>query len=101
MRRSTSSCGTITSATRNCAAPSPSGITATGYARKPASTSAEHQLRGTVVHDEVQYEMRLGMLGELGNRAFMRRQMRSIFKYRQKRTAELIAQMLPRVGIAL
>lgn len=56
---------------------------------------------GTVINDEVQYEMRMGLLGEVANRLFMRRQMRSIFAYRQKRTAELIPQMLPRIGIAL
>lgn len=56
---------------------------------------------GTVVHDEVQYEMRLGSLGEFANRVFMRRQMQSIFAYRQKRTTELIALTLPRIGIAL
>ena len=56
---------------------------------------------GTVVHDEVRYEMRLGKLGEIANRYFMKRQMRSIFAYRQKRTAELIPQMLPRIGVAL
>ena len=56
---------------------------------------------GTVVHDEVQYEMRMGALGEVANRMFMTRQMRSIFAYRQKRTAELIPTMLPRIGVAL
>ena len=59
------------------------------------------QTTGTVVHDEVQYEMRLGVLGEFANRVFMKRQMSSIFAYRQKRTAELIPLTLPRIGIAL
>ncbi len=59
------------------------------------------QTAGTVIHDEVQYEMRLGVLGEFANRMFMKRQMRSIFAYRQKRTAELIPRTLPRIGIAL
>ena len=47
-------------------------------------------LNGTLLRDHVEYELPLGPLGDLANSLFVRRQMTSIFDYRQKRTAELL-----------
>jgi len=48
---------------------------------------------GTLLRDEVEYEMHLGALGEIGGRLFAALQFRSIFNYRHKRTAELLPLM--------
>ena len=54
----------------------------------------EPQLRGaldgTLLLDHVEYELPLGPFGDLANSLFVRRQMKLIFEYRQKRTAELL-----------
>ncbi len=46
---------------------------------------------GTLVRDQVEYELRLGVLGELANKLFVGRQIYEIFVYRQRRTTELLA----------
>jgi ligand-binding SRPBCC domain-containing protein len=51
---------------------------------------------GTLLHDEVEYEMKFGTLGELAQRLFVERQFRRIFSYRQRRTAQLLPLMRPR-----
>lgn len=51
-------------------------------------------LQGTLLRDHVEYELPLGPLGDLANSLFVRRQMESIFLYRQKRTAELLPRLL-------
>jgi len=48
---------------------------------------------GTLVRDQVEYELPLGVLGEIAQRLVMQRQFRSIFDYRHKRTAELLPLM--------
>ena len=48
---------------------------------------------GTLVRDRVVYEMPLGRLGEIARRIAGAAQLRSIFHYRHKRTAELLAQV--------
>jgi ligand-binding SRPBCC domain-containing protein len=48
---------------------------------------------GTLLRDEVEYEMHLGALGEIGGRLLAPLQFRSIFNYRHKRTAELLPLM--------
>jgi ligand-binding SRPBCC domain-containing protein len=47
---------------------------------------------GTLLRDHLQYEMHFGALGELAHTLGVR-QIASIFKYRQKRTAELLPLM--------
>ena len=51
---------------------------------------------GVLLRDEVEYELPAGSLGELADKLFMQRQFRSIFKFRQQRTAELLPLMLAR-----
>ncbi|WP_353066654.1 SRPBCC family protein [Tunturibacter psychrotolerans] len=46
---------------------------------------------GTLLYDEVAYELPLGKLGDLGNRLFITRQLRSTFDYRHARTNELLS----------
>lgn len=46
---------------------------------------------GTLLRDELEYVLPLGPLGGLAQKTFMPAQLRSIFAYRQKRTAELLA----------
>jgi ligand-binding SRPBCC domain-containing protein len=53
-------------------------------------------IHGTLVRDEVEYELPYGTLGDLAQRLVMARQLRSTFTYRQTRTAELIPRMLSR-----
>jgi ligand-binding SRPBCC domain-containing protein len=55
---------------------------------------------GTLLLDQVEYELPFGPLGDLANALFVRRQMDSIFSYRQKRTAELLSQIRPRSATA-
>ena len=50
---------------------------------------------GTLLHDHVVYELPLGPLGEIANTLVMKRQFRSIFEFRHKRTAELLPRMFP------
>lgn len=45
---------------------------------------------GTLLRDEVEYEMHLGPLGELAQRLFVDRQFRAMFDFRHRRTAELL-----------
>jgi ligand-binding SRPBCC domain-containing protein len=45
---------------------------------------------GTLLHDDVEYELPLGRLGDLANRLFITRQLRSTFAYRHTRTYELL-----------
>jgi ligand-binding SRPBCC domain-containing protein len=49
---------------------------------------------GTLLTDEVNYELPLGALGEFGRRLLGERQFKSMFDYRHKRTAELLPMML-------
>ena len=51
---------------------------------------------GTLIRDEVEYEMKLGALGELAQRLFVNRQFSYIFNYRHQRTAELMPLMRSR-----
>jgi ligand-binding SRPBCC domain-containing protein len=47
---------------------------------------------GTVVSDDVQYELPLGKLGDLANALAMKRQIRDLFNYRQKMLPRLLAR---------
>ncbi len=45
---------------------------------------------GSLLSDQVDYELPLGALGDLGNIVVMRRQLKSTFSYRHRRTADLL-----------
>jgi ligand-binding SRPBCC domain-containing protein len=51
---------------------------------------------GTLLHDEVNYELPLGKLGNLANSLFVASQLRSTFAYRHARTSELLAHLTNR-----
>ncbi len=51
---------------------------------------------GTLLRDEVEYELPLGVLGELTARWIAPLQFSSLFRYRQRRTAELLPLLKPR-----
>jgi ligand-binding SRPBCC domain-containing protein len=67
------------------------------YWRHCHSVAAETRdgVSGTLLRDQVEYEMHLGKLGELAHTLAGRRQIASIFAYRQRRTAELLALIRP------
>lgn len=46
--------------------------------------------KGTLVTDEVNYELPLGLLGEMAHALGAAAQVRSLFRYRQKRLLELL-----------
>ena len=48
---------------------------------------------GTFLSDQVEYELPLGPLGEIARKLFVERQFKSMFEFRHKRTAELLAMM--------
>lgn len=48
---------------------------------------------GTLIRDEVEYEMKFGALGELAGRIGATWQFKSIFHYRQQRTSQLLPLM--------
>ena len=47
---------------------------------------------GTLLHDAVTYELPLGPLGALADKLFVRRQLAAAFRFRHRRTLELLAQ---------
>jgi ligand-binding SRPBCC domain-containing protein len=47
---------------------------------------------GTIVSDAVEYELPLGVLGDLANGLAVRRQIRALFRHRQKMLPKLLAQ---------
>jgi ligand-binding SRPBCC domain-containing protein len=51
---------------------------------------------GSLVTDDVSYEMKMGSAGELAHSVFLSKQVRSVFAYRQKR----IAAIFDRIGAA-
>jgi len=53
---------------------------------------------GTLLRDDVEYEMPFGVLGELAQRLFIARQLKSTFAYRHARTMELISFALTRTS---
>lgn len=52
---------------------------------------SRNDVAGSLLQDEVEYEMPFGPLGELAQRLFVGRQMQSIFAFRHARTAKLLA----------
>jgi ligand-binding SRPBCC domain-containing protein len=55
-----------------------------------------HRIRdernGSVVRDEVEYELPLGLLGDLANGLAVRRQIRALFRYRQRMLPLLLSR---------
>ena len=51
---------------------------------------------GTLLRDQVEYDLPFGPIGDIANALFVRRQMAATFAYRQKRTAELLPLMTPK-----
>ncbi len=49
---------------------------------------------GTLVTDDVEYELPFGKLGEVAH-GLLRRQIESMFAYRQRRVAEILGRVLP------
>ena len=47
---------------------------------------------GTIIHDAVEYELPLGRLGSLANTLVVRHQLAATFRFRQRRTLELLAE---------
>jgi ligand-binding SRPBCC domain-containing protein len=45
---------------------------------------------GTLLRDTVEYELPFGFVGQMANLLFVRRQIGSIFRFRQRRTLELL-----------
>ncbi len=55
-----------------------------------ASAPGSLPVPGTLLHDHVDYELPFGPLGDLGNALVARHQLASTFRYRHRRTAELL-----------
>jgi ligand-binding SRPBCC domain-containing protein len=51
---------------------------------------------GTLLCDEVEYEMPFGKLGDIAQQLFVVRQIEDTFTYRHARTSELLSQTMPR-----
>jgi ligand-binding SRPBCC domain-containing protein len=59
------------------------------------SAQTRDAVHGSLLRDHLDYELPLGAIGELAHRIAVRRQIRKIFEFRQKRTAELLPLMRP------
>ncbi|MGA7158863.1 MAG: SRPBCC family protein [Acidobacteriaceae bacterium] len=53
--------------------------------------TVESHRSGTLLHDEVEYELPLGPLSPLADKLFIHRQIVATFNYRHRRTLELLA----------
>lgn len=51
---------------------------------------SRNEFPGTILLDELEYELPYGFLGELATNLFVARQIRSTFHYRQARTKEIL-----------
>jgi ligand-binding SRPBCC domain-containing protein len=49
---------------------------------------------GTLLRDELEYELPLGLLGELAQKTIVPAQLRYVFNYRQQRTSELLQRLV-------
>jgi ligand-binding SRPBCC domain-containing protein len=58
-------------------------------ARADANCSSD----GTLLRDQVEYEMPLGILGRLAQRLFVERQLRATFEFRHQRTSDILARL--------
>ena len=57
-------------------------------------------VQGTIVRDQIEYEMHLGIVGEMANAFYAGRQLRDTFAYRQTRTSELLPRMAAAIEAA-
>jgi ligand-binding SRPBCC domain-containing protein len=67
--------------------------------RPETRTDSGISTSGTLLRDEVEYELPLGRLGDLANRIFITRQLRNTFAYRHTRTRELLLPLVPKNGM--
>jgi len=63
---------------------------------EPRTTDSGSSITGTLLHDDIEYEIPFGQAGELARRIFISHQLRSTFSFRHARTQELLALMSPR-----
>ena len=64
------------------------------YWRHCHSVKAEaRDTPGTLLKDRVEYELPMGILGEIAHTVAVRAQLQRIFNFRQKRTVELLGQL--------
>jgi len=54
------------------------------------SSMAREGIDGTLLRDELEYELPMGPLGEIAHRLVVAGQLKKTFEYRQKKTAELL-----------
>lgn len=59
--------------------------------RHTVTPQVESGISGTRVADDLEYELPLGVLGDIANRIFVGRQIHGIFAYRRRRLLELLA----------
>jgi ligand-binding SRPBCC domain-containing protein len=52
----------------------------------------ESNANGTLLRDSLEYELPLGLLGNLADKLFIRHQLASTFRFRHRRTRELLAK---------
>ena len=57
---------------------------------EPHTAVSGETVPGTRLTDQLEYDLPLGPLGSVANNLFVRYQLRSTFRYRQRRTAELL-----------
>ena len=54
--------------------------------------TVETHRSGTLLHDDVEYDLPLGPFSPLADKLFVHRQLAATFRFRQRRTLELLAQ---------
>jgi ligand-binding SRPBCC domain-containing protein len=62
---------------------------------EPRTNLSDILIPGTLLRDDVEYEMPLGKLGELAQRFFITHQLRSTFAFRRARVVELLSLARP------
>jgi ligand-binding SRPBCC domain-containing protein len=58
--------------------------------RHELTEETRNQVRGTVVRDVIEYDVGFGLLGELAQKLFLKRQLQRTFEYRQKALERLL-----------
>ncbi len=59
------------------------------------TTAAGNPVEGTLLRDQLEYQMHAGALGEFAHRIFVQAQIQRIFRFRQQRTLALLPLMRP------
>ena len=65
---------------------------------RPSTSTSRPPTPGTLLRDHVEYALPLGPLGAIANLLFVRAQLRSTFRYRHRRTAELLPQFAANIA---